>query len=191
MNGRPKLGRERKAKRNTLKKVDKAIVRDGKGDHWTAGSVGEELANAKLILRAINNRWLTNSESKSFEEMKQGGMTPKDIAMLITCRGMMAPDAEIAVAHIRNLIAMEAQNQKDVEISVKVEERMAKTREEANRPNQPHLHLHGDFDMSREEVLEAMRRIDEIDGNGFQGKPLTTEAVREQIKEISSNGGGG
>jgi len=187
---KPKSGRERKAKRKTLKKVDDAIVDGGKGDHWTAGSVGEELANAKLILKAIKNRWLTNKPEQSFEGIKDTVRSAKETAMLMTCRGMRHVDQDVVLANVKNLIAMEGQNQKDVEIAVRVEERVAKTREEAGRPNQPHLHLHGDFEMSGDDVLDAMRRIDEIDGKGHQGKPLTTEEVREQMKEVGSNGNG-
>lgn len=100
-------------------------------------------------------RWLTDASGPDLEGLSHAEIRAKEIALLVTRRNMMNPDAGIANAAISNLIRMEAQNQKDEE-----ERRQA---EHEHR----HLHLHAGVDpyahVPRDKLLEAMAMMDELE----------------------------
>lgn len=102
----PKSGKDRRAKRKTREKTEQKLP-----SVWHAQSEKEERANNKLIAQSL--RWKTDSTRQSFEGTNPNELSAKEIAILVTRRNMLSRDPEVSAVAVRNLIAMEMQNQKD------------------------------------------------------------------------------
>lgn len=108
-----KSGKERKQRRGARQdaraEVEAALV-DEYGSHWGSG---EHESNA-LIRRSL--RWNTPSTGNELDDLSGQALkaaTNHDIAMKVTRTNMLSGDGALSNAAIRNLIAMEAQNQRD------------------------------------------------------------------------------
>lgn len=82
------------------------------GDHWASRPGGKgEAENARLVRMA--GRWGTSANAGTFTGANPNDLTARDVAVLVTRRGMLAQDAREVPRHVSNLIRMEAQNQRD------------------------------------------------------------------------------
>lgn len=109
----PKSGIERKAKRRARQRVE-AELTETAGAHWSSDGSRElqnERENQALIKKAL--RWQTEVTKKSFAEIDPAEITAKELAVQVTVRGMLSADEEVSQSAVRNLIAMERQNQAD------------------------------------------------------------------------------
>lgn len=109
----PKSGRERKAKRRMRERTEAELVETA-GAHWSSDGSRElqnERENQALIKKAL--RWQTEVTKKSFVEIDPASVTAKELAVQVTVRGMLSADETVSQSAVRNLIAMERQNQAD------------------------------------------------------------------------------
>jgi hypothetical protein len=109
----PKSGRERKAKRGARQRVEAELTKTA-GEHWSSDGSRElqnERENQALIKKAL--RWQTEVTKKSFAEIDPASITAKELAVQVTVRGMLSKDEAVTQSAVRNLIAMERQNQAD------------------------------------------------------------------------------
>lgn len=86
-------------------------------DHWGRG----QYENNALVSRSISwrrndgtpRRWLTDADASLFEGVPNASLSAKEIAVKVTRANLESSDHNIANGAIRNVIAMEAQNQRD------------------------------------------------------------------------------
>ena len=135
----PNSGQARKQKRRALRKVEVELAHSSEGD-WA----GDDADNLRLL--AERARWQT-AEPQSDKPVDE--MSAKEIAILATTKAMLSGDPKVATAAVKNLVLMEAQNQRD---------------EESQRPAF-HLHAHNNtntvehHDGSREAVAAIVARL--------------------------------
>jgi hypothetical protein len=87
-------------------------LRTKAGDHWASRPGGKgEAENARLV--RMSKRWQTEANAETFDAADPKKLTAKDIAVLVTRRGMLSADARIVPIHVGNAIRMESQNQRD------------------------------------------------------------------------------
>lgn len=106
----PKSGKERKAKRRAKQQVEALLP-----SHWVPANKREEQENNQLIKQAL--RWKTNMlggcEEEVFNKEVTDKLTTLDLALLVTRRNLLSQDPKISNIAAKNIIAMEAQNQRD------------------------------------------------------------------------------
>lgn len=82
------------------------------GPHWEAAGDGNALRIDNALVRRTL-RWNADATAGDFEGKDPQALTAKEIALLVTRRNMLSPEAKHSNAAVRNLVAMEAQNQRD------------------------------------------------------------------------------
>lgn len=105
----PKSGKERKAKRRAKQQVEALLP-----SHWVPANKKEEQENNQLIKQAL--RWKTNmlgGNELSFTKEDADKLNTLDLAVLISRRNLLSADPKISNIAAKNIIAMEAQNQRD------------------------------------------------------------------------------
>lgn len=173
----PKSGRARAQKRNAKKKA--RLDLEERSAAWQDPTQTEARMDNRLVSKRL--RWLTDASGPDLENLSHAEIRAKEIALLVTRRNMMNPDAGIANAAISNLIRMEAQNQKDEE-----ERRQA---EHEHR----HLHLHAGVDpyahVPRDKLLEAMAMMDELEAASSAETIRLEQAMPHEETEKSEQNG--
>ncbi|MBA3483149.1 MAG: hypothetical protein H0T51_15180 [Pirellulales bacterium] len=82
------------------------------GQHWeSAGDGNAQRIDNALVRRML--RWHTDATSTDYDGQSPAKLTAKEIAILVTRRNMLSPEASHSNAAVRNLGLMEAQNQRD------------------------------------------------------------------------------
>lgn len=82
------------------------------GDHWASRPGGKgEPENARLVRQAA--RWNTAATSDTFAHAEPGKLTARDVAVMVTRRGMLTAPERVVPTHVSNLIRMEGENQRD------------------------------------------------------------------------------
>lgn len=82
---------------------------DQAGGHWASRPGGKgEAENARLVRQAA--RWNTAADASTFTGADANKLTARDVAVLVTRRGMLGADARIVPTHVSNLIRMEGHN---------------------------------------------------------------------------------
>jgi len=138
-----KSGRGRRKTRKLRRLLEQKLVQ-ALGDHWKAETPKEQ-AQQNAIVRRIIKRWKTDQVEQNLTMEDLRSMSPREVALIVTHRNMLSPEPMVSNAAVRNLIAMEAQNQRD---------EFAKEGTAA----QKHLHLH-----QHQVGSGPLVRIDEID----------------------------
>jgi len=171
-----KSGRERRAKRKLRKMLEKQ-VKEKLGDHWVAETPKEQKeqnAIVRQVVRTAIRRWPTDGSADGFDVKDLRSLPARDVALIITHRNMLSPEPMVSNAAVRNLIAMEAQNQKDEFAKEGV--------------GSKHLHLH---QHSIDSGGNLMVSIDEIDlsflseKDRLELKRRILEKIREKKKEAA------
>ncbi len=104
---RKKTGAQRKAKRRARQEAEAELV-ESYGDHW------EGDGNAELVAQSL--RWNTTCTADSQGPKTRANlraMKARELAALVTRRNLLATSQRVANAAVKNLLAMESQNQKD------------------------------------------------------------------------------
>lgn len=142
-----KSGKERKAKRKVKQELEAQLPAV-----WQATTEQEERQNNAIIKQSL--RWKTDATREQLGENNQNKTrTSRDIAILVTRRLMLSADAEVSLNAVKNLIAMEAQNQKDDQPP-----------KEASGQFHNHLHVNGSqfSQASDQDVIEGAKILDRI-----------------------------
>lgn len=134
-------------KRRARRETSQEVV-EKHGEVWGLGGEHQEKQNNRLIRQSL--RWRTDATTSDLnvppEEMKA-----KEIALLVTRRNMLNSDPGIANNAVRNLVSMEAQNQRD---------------DQEREPTQhQHLHLHDNpyIDAPMETILAAKLALADLE----------------------------
>jgi len=145
---RSKTGRERKYKRSVKKGAEKD-VREKLPEVWTAANEREARENNQLIRQAL--RWNTDATSEDVAGQNPKKLKAREVAILVTRRNMLSPDSAVANAAVRNLIAMEGQNQGD---------------DKKQAEPQQHLHLHAgpvEYEQAtNDSVIKALELLEDL-----------------------------
>jgi len=120
----PKSGRQRKTKRRAKEKAEARLVNLLNGDDYYQ----EDHEENALVRHSV--RWNTEELGRYAdklnlkqlrEEVNNGKLSAKTIAMIVTRRAMVCSDEKISVSAVKNLLSMEGQNQKDTELELRKE----------------------------------------------------------------------
>lgn len=155
----------RESKRRARKQADNRLAE--LGEHW-AGAGGRP--DQRLIARAIHSRWLTDLSGEECRAI-QGGheqATSKEIAARCIRSGLLSGDSKLEMLAVRNLIAMEAQNQKD--------EHHAEPQEHEHKHK--HIHIHDGSESRLDAILERLRLRESVE-QAEQGGPAEDDSVTE------------
>ena len=140
----PKSGKERKAKRNARKHAELSAP-----EVWRPANEHEAMENNALVRKSI--RWNTDANGLTFSGKDPRTLKARELALLVTRRNMMAPDPAVANAAVRNLVSMEAMNQRDEVEDKKPSEQLGSVHN--------HLHLHNASD---DQVIELKKLMNSI-----------------------------
>lgn len=148
-----KSGRERKAKRRAKQMAEAELQK--LTDRW-----GGDMSDQRLISRAVKERWFTEADGEAVLKILEQPRNAKvkELAIAVVRNGLLSHDGRTAQAAVRNLIAMEAQNQKD--------EHHADPQEHEHK----HVHIHDGSESRLDAILERLRLTEAVE-QAEQGGP--------------------